>query len=161
MLACVTPPLRTRLSLSQVLAFLNLSAAWTTGDLSATGLAWERIGLTPPSAPLYGKTPRQLHHPKLSAILAKKLKRAHDGAQGAEGAKEAKRAEGKAEGKGEAKVEEGKGEVKGEAKAEEGKGEAKAKAEEVVEVPGNPSRLELSEDEWKACKVSAPMSDDR
>ena len=64
-------------TIDEVLAFLELTDAWTAGDRGASGLVWVRCGPEPPSACVYGKAPRELRHPKLSTALAQQLDRAN------------------------------------------------------------------------------------
>ena len=58
-------------TIDELLSFLHLSDAWTSGDREASGLAWERVGPEPPAAPVYGEAPRELVSARLSTGLAR------------------------------------------------------------------------------------------
>lgn len=61
------------LTIDEVLIFLGMEDAWTEGDTSASGLAWELLGEEPPSLPIYGKPPVELSHEKFSEALATRV----------------------------------------------------------------------------------------
>ena len=145
-------------TIDEVLAFLELSDAWTAGDRAASGLVWVRLGPDAPTAWVYGKEPRELCHQMLSKALAKQLERANgkevETTRSAEGkVDKAESAEGKAKAL-ELTSEQAAGQTSkmdGEASEAEGK---QAKEEATATDALDPARLELSEEEWKKLGVS-------
>lgn len=118
-------------TIDEVLAFLELSDAWTAGDRGASGLVWRRIGTSPPSGSVYGKAPRELCHSQLSRALAKQLDRAN----------------GKV-------VDTAKPAVEKENKE---KDKDKEKEEAATEEPLDPARLTLKDELWKKLDVKVTV----
>ncbi len=129
-------------TIHELLAFLELSDAWTAGDRSASGLVWIRIGREPPSACVYGKVPRELCHAKLSRELAKQLDRANG--------KEVETAKPAVE------KEEDKDKDKDKDKEEKEKEKDKEEAA-ATEEPLDPARLTVKEDFWKKLNVKVTV----
>lgn len=139
-------------TIDELLSFLHLSDAWTSGDREASGLAWERVGPEPPAAPVYGEAPRELVSARLSTGLARQeggeitrepvvsSRRLSKGLAG-----KAAKASGKAEG--------GKAPSSSVAAAPAETDPAAEGEGGEQEAPTDPSLLEFSDEEWKRFQV--------
>ncbi|EOD13834.1 hypothetical protein EMIHUDRAFT_212353 [Emiliania huxleyi CCMP1516] len=139
-------------TIDELLSFLHLSDAWTSGDREASGLAWERVGPEPPAAPVYGEAPRELVSARLSTGLARQeggeitrepvvsSRRLSKGLAG-----KVAKASGKAEG--------GKAPSSSVAAAPAETDPAAEGEGGEQEAPADPSLLEFSDEEWKRFQV--------